>query len=38
MLEILENGLLDTPYSVTEAPVIFELAQRTSMAGARCSG
>ncbi|CAN5913448.1 helix-turn-helix domain-containing GNAT family N-acetyltransferase [soil metagenome] len=28
MLEVLEEGLLHTPYSVTEARVIFELAQR----------
>lgn len=27
-LEVLEEGLLHTPYSVTEARVIFELAQR----------
>ncbi|HUG85944.1 MAG TPA: bifunctional helix-turn-helix transcriptional regulator/GNAT family N-acetyltransferase, partial [Euzebya sp.] len=28
MFEVLEEGLLHTPYSVTEARVIFELAQR----------
>ncbi|HSJ43129.1 MAG TPA: bifunctional helix-turn-helix transcriptional regulator/GNAT family N-acetyltransferase [Euzebyales bacterium] len=37
VFEVLEEGLLDTPYSVTEAHVIFELAQRdaTDMADLR---
>lgn len=30
-LEVLEEGLLDTPYSVTEARVIFELAQQDAV-------